>query len=164
MKRCSNCREFKNDSEFYQRSSDGNLRSRCKSCLSEKARQNHLTNPKKILLRKNRKKKEKNPIPWHIRNPEKRAEVIKRYNDTHKRELKEQMDILRFKFPKKWKARAMVGNAIKMGRLSKQPCEVCGTEKVEAHHKDYEKPLEVNWLCRKHHVEADKRRNSLCPS
>lgn len=44
--------------------------------------------------------------------------------------------------------------ALKAGRLIKKPCSVCGvTEKVEAHHPDYDYPLEVVWLCRQHHYE-----------
>jgi hypothetical protein len=44
-----------------------------------------------------------------------------------------------------------VHNAIRDGRLERQPCEICGVEKTDAHHDDYSKPLEVRWLCRKHH-------------
>jgi hypothetical protein len=36
--------------------------------------------------------------------------------------------------------------------LVPQPCEVCGATKVEKHHPDYSKPLEVRWLCREHHL------------
>lgn len=53
-------------------------------------------------------------------------------------------------------ARNMVLAAIKMGTIEKGPCNACGaTEEVQAHHADYARPLEVEWLCRpchqKHH-------------
>ncbi len=49
-------------------------------------------------------------------------------------------------------AREAVGNAIKYGKLVREPCEECGkVETVEAHHDDYEKPLDVRWLCKHHH-------------
>ena len=50
-------------------------------------------------------------------------------------------------------ARWMVHRAIDAGRLVRQPCEVCGTPKTDAHHDDYSKPLDVRWLCRPHHNE-----------
>jgi hypothetical protein len=37
------------------------------------------------------------------------------------------------------------------------PCEVCGALSAEAHHKDYSRPLDVVWLCRKHHMELHRR-------
>lgn len=47
---------------------------------------------------------------------------------------------------------------IRKGVLVKQPCEKCGTEeKIEAHHDDYNKPLNVRWLCRKHHLEHHRK-------
>lgn len=45
--------------------------------------------------------------------------------------------------------------ALKRGDLKKLPCEVCGEILVEAHHSRYDRPLSVNWLCRKHHRERD---------
>lgn len=41
--------------------------------------------------------------------------------------------------------------AIRDGKLIPEPCEVCGNTKVEAHHDDYSKPLQIRWLCHKHH-------------
>ena len=59
--------------------------------------------------------------------------------------------------PQKAKTWAATGNAIRDGRLIRQPCEVCGHEPAEAHHDDYSKPLDVRWLCTKHHAEHHKR-------
>lgn len=46
----------------------------------------------------------------------------------------------------------IVREAIRVGDLIQQPCEVCG-EFAEAHHEDYGHPLSVRWLCRTHHRE-----------
>lgn len=54
----------------------------------------------------------------------------------------------------KWLARKKVEKAVKNGSLIRQPCEVCGG-RSQAHHSDYSKPLEAQWLCQKHHREAD---------
>ncbi len=51
----------------------------------------------------------------------------------------------------------MALNAIQAGRLVRQPCQECGEVRSEAHHEDYSKPLEVIWLCKPHHREADAR-------
>jgi hypothetical protein len=61
--------------------------------------------------------------------------------------------------PDKYKAQAKVFISLRNGTLVKKPC-FCGSEKVEAHHSNYLEPLNVEWLCKKHHVEADKDRKS----
>jgi len=50
-------------------------------------------------------------------------------------------------------ARFAVKIAVEAGRLTRQPCEKCDNPKSEAHHEDYSQPLNVMWLCRKHHLE-----------
>ncbi len=49
-----------------------------------------------------------------------------------------------------------VQNAVRTGRLSKGPCEICGNPKAHGHHDDYSKPLEVRWLCALHHKQLHK--------
>jgi len=44
-----------------------------------------------------------------------------------------------------------VHRARQKGRLVKKPCEICGGADSVAHHEDYNKPLDVVWLCRSHH-------------
>lgn len=48
-------------------------------------------------------------------------------------------------------ARSRVEKALKRGKLIKEPCFKCGNENTEAHHEDYDKPLEVIWLCKQCH-------------
>jgi predicted DNA-binding protein YlxM (UPF0122 family) len=58
-------------------------------------------------------------------------------------------------------AQNVAEEAIQRGKLIPSPCEVCGADgkfedgrrEVQAHHDDYNKPLEVRWLCQKHHHE-----------
>jgi len=42
-------------------------------------------------------------------------------------------------------------SALRRGIIQKQPCQVCGEERVDAHHPDYSRPAHVEWLCRRHH-------------
>lgn len=51
----------------------------------------------------------------------------------------------------KKQSRAATNYAILIGRLTRQPCAVCSSPDVEAHHEDYDKPLDVVWLCKRHH-------------
>ena len=42
---------------------------------------------------------------------------------------------------------------IKRGLVKRGACVLCGSEeRIEGHHKDHGKPLDVVWLCRDHHV------------
>jgi hypothetical protein len=78
----------------------------------------------------------------------------------------EQMRLYRERHPEKvhqglldWGARnrekrfahRRVYKAVKEGTLVRQPCEICGELRVDAHHEDYSKPLDVMWLCKLHH-------------
>ncbi len=78
---------------------------------------------------------------WSKKNPEKIAGRMRDFWRNH---------------PEVNRAYSVVYKALKSGRLIKRPCKVCGNKKVEAHHEDYSKPLEVEWLCRKHHTELHR--------
>lgn len=49
-------------------------------------------------------------------------------------------------------ARRILRMALASGKVKPQPCENCGDPKTQGHHTDYSKPLDVRWLCRKHHA------------
>lgn len=56
-------------------------------------------------------------------------------------------------------AHSSVARAIRRGELVRQPCCRCGAEKTVAHHEDYDKPLEVVWLCQACHKQRHKELN-----
>ena len=53
----------------------------------------------------------------------------------------------------KRRAHNAVSNAVRDGRLEKKPCEICGNPDSQGHHEDYSKPLDVRWLCVRHHAD-----------
>lgn len=56
-------------------------------------------------------------------------------------------------------ARFEVRKAIEKGQLAPGPCERMGPDchgRIEAHHDDYTKPLDVRWVCSHHHGEIDR--------
>lgn len=59
---------------------------------------------------------------------------------------------------KKGSARAYLNYYIKIGKVSRKPCEVCGNEHVWALHEDYNYPLNARWFCPIHHMEFRKNR------
>lgn len=59
--------------------------------------------------------------------------------------------------PRRYLAHLYTQAAKRLGVLAPLPCEVCGREKAEAHHPDYDRPGEVKWLCRKHHKQLHAR-------
>jgi hypothetical protein len=98
---------------------------------------------------------------WLTDNKEYRKQYLAEYNKSvngkmsRKRRYKKQC----LKQPELIKAKRVVNNALRDGKIIKQPCRVCGTtENIEAHHVNY-KPthhLIVIWLCRTHHRELHK--------
>jgi len=55
---------------------------------------------------------------------------------------------------------AVVAYAIRTGRLHRPPtCSSCGISdpKINGHHRDYTKPLYVEWLCYRCHAAVEER-------
>ena len=79
------------------------------------------------------------------------------YNQPPERRAAIRLSALRSiaRYPKRYKARYTLRNAVRLGKVIRQPCEACGDPKSGGHHDDYNKPLEVRWLCPRHHFEAE---------
>lgn len=122
-------------------------RSKKKSLCNKRYRETHREQCSKWSLEWQRKNRE------HVRKIERirnstlkgkiiRKEIAKRYAEKNR--------IKRL-------AKDAVHNAIRAGKLNKMPCVKCGIKKAEGHHPNYTKPLEVIWLCKKHHKEIHKK-------
>jgi hypothetical protein len=69
----------------------------------------------------------------------------------------------RAKYPNRYKARYTLEHALSAGKISKTACFECGCNKVEAHHVHYDLPLDVVWLCKKHHMQTHMEHNINYP-
>jgi hypothetical protein len=130
MKNCISCGVGKPLSDFYlhPKMADGHL-GKCKECCKSQVVANRTAKIERYRQ--------------HDRDrfqTSERKEVIKRARAKMKAE-----------HPEKIKARQAVANALRDGRLTKEPCHLCGNENSEAHHEDYSRPLDVHWVCQDCH-------------
>lgn len=56
-------------------------------------------------------------------------------------------------------ARSYLNVYLKRGKLLKESCCKCDNPVTEAHHEDYNKPLEVIWYCRECHLDLHLKGN-----
>lgn len=129
MINCNKCGERKEDSDFYPRNKV------CKECTKKRVSAYQKTEKGKEIHRAANKKyyqTEKGVLN--------RAECHGRYeinNDTKKKKL----------------ARWAVKRAVNSGILDRMPCEICGDKITHGHHPDYDRQLDVIWLCPSHHKQ-----------
>ena len=142
MKQCKQCKKSKELKYFYfLANSRTKHESKCKECRN------------KYFTEHGRTIKEKRRI-W-VRKSAERQDFKKRRSIYMKKwveENREKIKNYRKKYIFKNRTRQRTKAAIKSGKLIKNPCEKCGSKKVDVHHIDYSKPLDVRWLCRKHHM------------
>ncbi len=128
MKTCFKCGAEKPLVEFYKhkKMADGYL-GKCKACTKSDVKKHRAENIEKIRAYD------------RLRGSRQDAGYAKRYRD---------------RFPKKYKAKTMVNNAIRDGRMKKEDrCSNCNAENPVGHHDDYDYPLTVRWLCQACHKQ-----------
>lgn len=124
-KLCHGCNVTKDWSDYFLRPS-GRPRALCKKCYTDRRMAHRKKNAERY--------RQYNRDERKLRSKELSAKARERYNS----------DPL---YWKKVRARGMVNAHISRGKLARKPCENCGNEKSQAHHHDYDKPLDVHWLC-----------------
>lgn len=153
IKRCRDCYVEKDLEQFHKlKASKDGYAFRCKECEHINYKYKKSLDPEKHNLRAKlwaRKMLEKNPNyakDYYEKNKEKRKEIYKRYRDKNRQKVN---------------ARTKVGLWILKGKLIKPVvCEICKRydEKLEAHHEDYSKALDITWCCLQCHHEEDMKR------
>lgn len=143
MKSCYKCGKEKNEDCFsVDRSTKDRLQNCCKECQSLRDSKYRKTNKGKEVNQKG----------------------IKKYRKTRKGKEAHSVGGARYrqKYPEKIKAGSCVGYAIKLGKLVRPDvCEQCDTKcKPEAHHPDYDKPLDVTWMCIKCHKKLHRKESN----
>ncbi|RKZ99055.1 MAG: hypothetical protein DRQ46_00065 [Gammaproteobacteria bacterium] len=174
MKKCRTCGKKLPLSEYYKHSEmlDGHLNI-CKECTK-----NRITKHRENNIDRIREYDRKRGLLEHRKSANRKRSVNYNKLETtrarHRKCIARNKDKMamsaisyRKKYPEKYIAKIKTGNAMRNGKLIKQPCVKCGsTENINAHHEDYSKPLEIIWLCRFHHGERhreinEQKRNKL---
>jgi hypothetical protein len=153
-KACFKCGTEKSLSEYYRhpKMADGHL-GKCKDCTKRDVGNNYRAN--REHYREYERQRANLPHRVQAREVYAATEAGRMANGKSNRKWRE-------KNPEKYRAEYAVSNAIRDGRLIRQPfCTICrSTRKVEAHHHDYSDVLGVTWFCKKHHLLADIARRS----
>lgn len=85
---------------------------------------------------------------WYAKNPDKKRKTDKNLSKYMKDYLEDPTN------RKKYLARQTLNNRIREGAIKRGVCEMRKCRLTgHGHHDDYNKPLEVRWLCRQHHED-----------
>lgn len=117
---------YKSAAKKYHQSEKGKL-SRRKAKIKLRNKENYLES-NRAYIHKNLGKIRSNARASYLRNREKILEYRRRYNKENRLKCYARL--------KAW-----------LAYRDKMPCEECGSENSQRHHHDYNKPLEINWLC-----------------
>jgi hypothetical protein len=90
---------------------------------------------------------------WKTKNPENRS----RWRARPEKQV-EYVLAYQKQYPERSRAKQRLYNAVKSGKIVRSPfCQLCWcVAKLDGHHQDYSRPLDVIWLCRQCHIWADK--------
>ena len=135
-KTCFKCNRELDVCEFYKHPNmkDGRL-GKCKLCTKDDVSKNYHKNKEHYT----RYDKER-----YASDPKRRRAVESRSKE-------------------KKKASSMINVRVQRGTMTRGSCEICGKERACGHHEDYAKPLDVVWLCYRHHAQLHGGRFSLWP-
>lgn len=152
---CTDCKKEKLLDFFPKNKTKQGYFNQCKECVKKKRFLYFLNNPDKVKEKrfKNRLYKKKlrqdpNYVDPYTGTPKYKAMCIR-----HLKKWRSKPGNIKKKY-----IYEKVRLHIKAGKLKRLPCVICGDLKSRGHHEDYNKPLELIWLCATHHAH---RHNGL---
>ena len=159
-KTCAKCKVEKPVSEFYRRLNG--YQSGCKPCHLEDGKA-YRKEHKSELKEKHKGYYSKPEVKERRREYRSRTEikkkaqeydcnpVVKERRNGRMREYRKRPEVTVKIF-----ARNYLNNALRDGRINKEPCALCGLEQAQGHHPDYNQPLLIVWLCRQCHSKLHR--------
>ena len=131
-KKCFKCGVVKPIEEFYAHPAmgDGHL-GKCKECTKKDTKERTILHSDIVRAYDCARAKTKERIQYSVQ---------------HTKDW-------RLKNPEKYKAHCILNNALRDKKIIKsESCQICGKQKkLQAHHYDYSKPLDVIWICAECH-------------
>lgn len=181
MRKCTRCEIEKEEIEYEVRKNrKTGFNGVCKQCVNDRRKEAKQKNPdvykktaKKSYLKHREERIRKNGI-WQKENAEKVNELHRDWYAKNKDELIEKRrERTTYEQKKKWnenqksledyarkhRAHCLLNKYIGQGKIIKpERCQICDSKrKIEGHHHDYDKPLEVIWVCRACHAAIHRR-------
>lgn len=151
MKTCKRGHEWTESNTRWGKRPNGTPRRHCRACLRENWRKKYWRNRAVGIYKYKAKMVE-------MSNSSPAKYLRERYKNSP--EIRKQVRgyVLKWvaKNQEKLKAHRIFHRAVENGKIERGKCFVCGAERVDGHHEDYSKPLEVVWVCRKHHKDIHK--------
>ena len=142
MKTCTKCHEKQPLDSFHNHKTGKNgLSSICKSCKSDVDREYR---KRPYAIKKERERS---------RLREDHYGIAKKWTEENRGKVNASIRRYKQKNIQKTKASSILSNEIAFGRIAKpRRCSLCSKIKpLDGHHHDYDKPLDVTWLCRSCH-------------
>jgi hypothetical protein len=169
MRKCIKCETEKEDIEFWKNKykPDG-IHNICKKCANDEREKRRDPEKEKIYRRKTYLKHRESRIQRQLKyernlsiekkleRDEKRRIAYRNNSDAKRNKRNYQKNIYD---PIKLKANKILNEAIRLKQIIRpKTCSICNEiTKLDGHHADYSKPLEVIWVCRKCHRTIHKR-------
>ena len=153
--KCATCGKVLPVTDFYSEDTIRGHTKRCKPCLKLYKQEYNKKHPEKreAWRKAYRATHAANERRRRTEHPETVKEINHRMYLLHGEKYRRIVSEYREQYPERERAHNVFRSAVRGGKLIlPSVCECCGEEgRIQGHHEDYSKPLDVVWLCGRCH-------------